>query len=238
MIKRIILIGDSIAQGYFEYVIKSIKFTEPGIILDSGDRLIVNSKFLGSWDQNGRSCLFKMQTNTKDITQLEILYLGNGTTRKALDLIKTINLSNEDFIHLNCGLHDLGRPEPLIKNMLSKKQVNITEYAENLEKIFAFIRNKEAVVLWGSTTPVEERSVFRNRGWQQRLTKDVELYNIVAKRICHERNIQINDIYAKILPEHKHLLLKDGVHFSEEGYKVLGKIVSESIVQVFEDLFK
>ena len=155
-----------------------------------------------------------------------------------IDLIKTINLSNEDFIHLNCGLHDLGRPEPLIKNMLSKKQVNITEYAENLEKIFAFIRNKEAVVLWGSTTPVEEISVFRNRGWQQRLTKDVELYNIVAKRICHERNIQINDIYAKILPEHKHLLLKDGVHFSEEGYKVLGKIVSESIVQVFEDLFK
>ena len=70
MIKRIILIGDSIAQGYFEYVIKSIKFTEPGIILDSGDRLIVNSKFLGSWDQNGRSCLFKMQTNTKDMASL------------------------------------------------------------------------------------------------------------------------------------------------------------------------
>ena len=238
MIKRIILIGDSIAQGYFEHVIKSIKFTKPVIILDSGDRVIVDSKLLGSWDQNGRSCLIKIQTKTKDINELEILYLGNGTTRKALDLIKIINLSNQDFIHLNCGLHDLGRPEPLIKNMLSEKQVNITEYAENLEKIFSFIQNREAFVLWGSTTPVEEISVFQNRGWQQRLTKDVELYNIVAKRICNEKNIQINDIYDKILPDHRHLLLKDGVHFSEEGYKVLGKIVSESIVQVFEDLFK
>ena len=135
------------------------------------------------------------------------------------------NLSNLDRLNLS-------------NNQLSGEIPESIGSMENLEKIFTFIRNKEAVVLWGSTTPVEEISVFRNRGWQQRLTKDVELYNIVAKRICHERNIQINDIYAKILPEHKHLLLKDGVHFSEEGYKVLGKIVSESIVQVFEDLFK
>ena len=54
--------------------------------------------------------------------------------------------------------------------------------------------------------------------------------NAIARRVCGEADIAINDLHAAVAGGNlAGLLTGDGVHFTEDGYRTLGGIVAERI---------
>ncbi len=130
-----------------------------------------------------------------------------------------------DIIHINCGLHDLrkeyGSDIPAI---------SLEEYEENLRTIFSRVNAEtDAKIIWVSTTPVNQQWHHETKGFD-RFEADVNKYNEVATKIATEMNIPINDLNAVVVANDRDkMLLPDGVHFTHEGYDILGKAVAEFI---------
>ncbi len=60
------------------------------------------------------------------------------------------------MIHLNCGLHDIR-----INRGSYEVQVPLAEYIENVNAIIRLARRRAPVVIWATTTPVDERFIAR-----------------------------------------------------------------------------
>jgi len=120
-------------------------------------------------------------------------------------------------IHINSGLHD-------IKLKGESKQVPLEEYAKNLIAIIAKLKATNAKIIWATTTPVPTGTNKRHAG-------DEIAYNEQAIRIMHDNGIAIDDLYSTIKHGHAQLQIAQDVHFTAEGYGVLAKAVSESILQ-------
>ena len=59
---------------------------------------------------------------------------------------------------------------------------------------------------------------------------DVEAYNVAARAVAEDIGVPINDLFAVVEREGKaRLLIQDGVHFTEEGSQLLGRVVAECI---------
>lgn len=123
-------------------------------------------------------------------------------------------------IHCNWGIHDITRMEDS-----GVCQVEIEEYARNLEALFDRLIVTGAALIWATTTPAQEE--FR------RSNADVVRYNRVAERIARARGIAINDLYALVLPRMTELQLPKNVHFTERGADVLSERVACSIRDIF-----
>ena len=130
-----------------------------------------------------------------------------------------------DVVHLNCGLHDLR-----IERGRNERAVPLPRYRANLETIFRRIRNEtDAVILWATTTPVNERW-HRERKEFDRLESDVAAYNQAAAEVANRMEIPINDLYAVVMEHGRDTILSpDGVHYGEAGYELLGRAVAETI---------
>lgn len=74
-----------------------------------------------------------------------------------------------------------------------------------------------------SITPVVEPNQ------RKRLDEDVRTYNAIAQRIMQEEGIAIDDLYAVAKGKEKDLIVKDGVHFTKDGYASLGKSVAGEV---------
>jgi lysophospholipase L1-like esterase len=123
-------------------------------------------------------------------------------------------------VHLNCGLHDIKKPFDT-----GQAQVSLDDYGANLTQIFDRIRETGATLVWATTTPVDQALHHRNKGFD-RFAADVDAYNGVAADLATARGMAINDLHAVI--EHAgpgDLLTDDGVHFTEEGSRLLGEAV-------------
>ena len=63
-----------------------------------------------------------------------------------------------------------------------------------------------------------------------RLEADVALYNRVAVDIAKAFGVRVNDLFAGIMQAGRDDYLgQDGVHFTDEGYALLGKAVAECV---------
>ena len=63
-----------------------------------------------------------------------------------------------------------------------------------------------------------------------RFTADVDAYNSVALDLATAEDVPVNDLHAVIeSADRTHLLQEDGVHFSEEGSRLLGDAVAEFV---------
>ncbi len=130
-----------------------------------------------------------------------------------------------DLVHLNCGLHDLKRPFDADGNAIPLQQ-----YELNLDTILTRIcQETDARLVFATTTPV-------NQGWHHdnkpfdRFEADVVAYNAVALRLAKSHGVTVNDLYALVEKQGPDsLLLPDGVHYSPEGYEILGLTVAEVI---------
>jgi acyl-CoA thioesterase-1 len=153
-----------------------------------------------------------------------ILANGGPTTRGVANLSKWLGNGKWDAIHFNFGLHDL-KYMPETQGL----QVSLRDYEKNLKTIVAKLRQTGAVVIWASTTPVQDDRTPPNR---KRLNKDVEAYNAIAKKIMTAEKIAINDLHAvaKGAPLAE-IQTKDGVHFTKEGSKRLAKCVAAAITE-------
>lgn len=184
----VILIGDSIRQGY------------KGVVA----RELATVARVWSPDDNCRWCQY------------------------TLDHLDEWVISRQpDLVHLNNGLHDMMLQEPD-----NQPRCTVEEYAAALERLFSRLRREtRAKLIFATTTPVmQERQ--RTSGYQRivRYDADPPRYNAAAVQLAARFHVPVNDLFAVVTEAGKDKLLgADGVHFTPEGYEVLGRAVAEAI---------
>lgn len=125
-------------------------------------------------------------------------------------------------VHINCGLHDLKKD-----GATGKAQVPIGEYADNVRQILTrLLALEDTRVIWALTTPVDEKLHHANKDFD-RFEADVEAYNAFAAAHCQELGVEIDDLFDVVERAGKEAILReDGVHFSDEGSRLLGGVVA------------
>lgn len=130
-----------------------------------------------------------------------------------------------EIIHLNCGLHDLGGAFDA-----ADPGALLSQYRANLEEIFGRILDETgARLIWAATTPVNERWQHKNWGFDQ-IQAEGLAYNTASVEIARRKDILVNDLYSVVMDAGRDTLLQeDGIHFTESGYRVLGRAVARVI---------
>ena len=151
---------------------------------------------------------------------------NGGTSANVLAHLDEWVLSQEaELVHLNCGLHDL-------KKEFGAKEtaVPLARYRANVEEIFVRLREgTQARVIWATTTPVNERRHHENKAFD-RFEADVEAYNAAALEIAESFSLRVDDLFRAVTDAGRDaLLLPDGVHFTEQGYALLGGAVADAV---------
>lgn len=155
---------------------------------------------------------------------------NGGSSQKVLEHLDrwVIDLA-PDVVHLNAGLHDLRRPFGSTTN-----QVPLEDYCRNIRTITERIRGgTSARLIWTTTTPLDEEwhnRVHEELGDFRRFAVDVNTYNEGLLDQARVLDVEINDlnaVVAKAGPEN--ILDHDGVHFTDEGYRLLGEAVADCI---------
>jgi lysophospholipase L1-like esterase len=151
---------------------------------------------------------------------------NGGTSANVLAHLDEWVLSrNPDILHLNCGLHDMKT-----EFGATTQNVPLEQYEANLRQIFNRIVAQETIqLIWAATTPV-------NEGWHHarkpfdRFEADVLAYNTVAQQVVAAYGVPVNDLYQTVMNAGRDQhLTPDGVHFSPEGYALLGQAAAEAI---------
>ena len=153
---------------------------------------------------------------------------GNGgPTQRGLQQLDTwLGKTRWDVIHFNFGLHDLkymNRAGGLVDPKVGKQQVPIDKYEKNLVRLVKKLQVTGARLIWASTTPVPKGSAGRIHG-------DAKKYNAVAAKIMKAHDIEINDLYALVVPKLKTYQRPANVHFKPAGDKAMAKQVANIIL--------
>jgi lysophospholipase L1-like esterase len=153
---------------------------------------------------------------------------NGGNSQNVLAHLDTWVLSRQpDIVHINCGLHDIKRPYGSDVHAIS-----LNDYAVYVRQILTQIQQQtRAILIWATTTPVNQAWHHERKGFD-RFEADVDAYNAVALGIAEELGIPINDLFKVVTDAGRDdYLLPDGVHFTEAGSALLGKVVANFIKQ-------
>lgn len=145
---------------------------------------------------------------------------GNGQSTLAglKEITAWLGTEPWDVVHFNFGLHDAKyQPD-------GKPKVSREDYVKNLQEILKSIKTKSKTVVWGSTTPVPEKLLPEGRRFDS-----IPERNELARKLMTENGVPITDLYAVILPVQTGAQRPNDVHFTPEGYKLLGEAVTASI---------
>jgi len=149
---------------------------------------------------------------------------NGGTSENILvHMDEWIISQSPDIVHINCGLHDIKNPFDA-----SAIDIPIDRYETNVRTILGRLKDESgAQIVWATTTPVNEQ---RHRAHKDflRFNADVSACNEAAKKLAVEFGARVNDLHSTVTeagPDK--ILLEDGVHYSEEGYALLGKTVAD-----------
>ena len=148
------------------------------------------------------------------------------TTRDVLGgLDDWVLVPKPDLFHFNCGLHEIRRFRPG-----DPQTVPLPEFRRNLEEIFRRIREStETAITWAHTTPIfhERRDRLNTYG---RLETDVEEYNAAAAEVAGRYGVRVVDLH-RLTHESgmERYMARNGLHFTPEGYVMLGQAVAQSI---------
>jgi acetyl esterase/lipase/lysophospholipase L1-like esterase len=140
-----------------------------------------------------------------------------------------------DVIHFNWGLHDLcyRSTNPATPNRKDKANgkldLTFEEYQQNLSKLVDILKATDAKLIWASTTPVPDGESGRFKG-------DEIKYNKAARKIMKEKNVMINNLYARAMRKLSEIQLPNGnVHFTPEGSEYLAQKVAASIRKALKE---
>ncbi|MCY4527573.1 MAG: GDSL-type esterase/lipase family protein [Chloroflexi bacterium] len=150
------------------------------------------------------------------------------TTRDVLaHLDKWVLRPRPDLFHFNCGLHEIRRFRPG-----DPQTVPLPEFRRNLDQIFLRIREgSETAITWAHTTPIfhERRDRINTYG---RLDSDVREYNAAASEVAAGYGVRIVDLHRRTHESGMaRYMARNGLHFTPEGYVMLGKAVAQAIRQ-------
>ncbi len=150
------------------------------------------------------------------------------TTRNVLEhLDEWVLKTKPDLIHLNCGLHEIRRYRPE-----NPQTVPLPEFRANLNEIFRRIKaNTGTTIIWAHTTPIfhERRDKLNSYG---RKETDVLGYNAAAVEVADKYDVPIVDLHRVTVENGMdRYMARNGLHFTPEGYVLLGKAVAKTIRQ-------
>ena len=136
-----------------------------------------------------------------------------------------------DLVHINAGLHDL-------KTICYEGRENVVplaHYRENVAAILRTVRERcpAAKLIWALTTPVNERKARaaheRARDFC-RYEADVAAYNQAAAEVAGELGVPVNNLFSVVVDAGQERIQQpDGVHFTPEGYALLGRAAAQAI---------
>ena len=126
-----------------------------------------------------------------------------------------------DVAHVNCGLHDLAKE---FDSGLAR--VPLEEYRGNVARILERLQAAGIRPVWATITPVDETLHHRNKGFD-RFEADVDAYNEAALEAAAAAEVAVNDLFGVVESAGRARLLRDdGVHFTDEGSRLLGETVA------------
>lgn len=130
-----------------------------------------------------------------------------------------------DVVHINTGLHDLRRAAPE-----ADCAVPLDEYRVNVARIIRRVREQSsAQIVWATTTPINERRHRQSKDFV-RLEDDVLRYNRAAMEICQQAEVPVDNLFEMVMDAGRDGLLdEDGVHFTNQGYELLGRGVANAL---------
>lgn len=132
-----------------------------------------------------------------------------------------------DIIQFNWGLHDLAYRHPDSDILGNRDKVNgkldlsFEDYQTNLDSLVQILKDRSnAKLVFVTTTFVPDYEAGRH-------AEDAPRYNDVAIKVMKKHGVPINDIFDKSIEIHKlHGRGNDDVHFTKEGYKLLGNEIT------------
>ncbi|MFW6189311.1 MAG: SGNH/GDSL hydrolase family protein [Planctomycetota bacterium] len=151
---------------------------------------------------------------------------NGGDTRNLLEhLEEWVMGAGADVVHVNAGLHDIRRPFGA-----KEPTVPLEEYRCNVDLILRRITEQAgADAAWATTTPVNQRRHHQRKSFD-RFEEDVLTYNRVALEVCQELGVPVDNLFEVVMDAGRdRLLAEDGVHFTEEGYRLLGRAVADAV---------
>lgn len=144
---------------------------------------------------------------------------NGGPTTRGLQLLDTwLGDSPWDVIHFNFGLHDI------VRVRAGQPRVSLDDYVSNLRVLIARLQPSGAHLVFATTTPAPEAETH-----PLRLDADVCAYNEAATSLMRSCGIAINDLYAFARPRLAEIQQPANVHFTDDGYRVLGGRVADII---------
>lgn len=133
-----------------------------------------------------------------------------------------------DIVHFNNGYWDMNI-EPPCEEALNP----IPEYIAGLKKIVTYIKKQKAIPIFANTVPIySDGSSNDNTGTKASITYKNEWvidYNKAAESLMKKENVQINDMYSRMLSGPKYFKCPDMLHLTESGYKECAILTAETI---------
>lgn len=211
-------------------------FAFPQIIFGKSGKELINVLIIGDSISIGYTPFVKQWLHTKANVVRPMLENGNaencsGTTKGVENIDRWIGDTEWDIIHFNFGLHDLKQVDPVTGQNSTDpnhpQQADLKQYKKNLTEIVKKLKATGAKLIFATTTPYpdETNGPLRKPGMSEK-------YNRVAIKIMNKNDIEINDLYAFMLPRMKELQLPNNVHFTPEGSNAMALKVVERINEV------
>jgi acyl-CoA thioesterase-1 len=194
---------------------------EPLSVLLLGDSISVGYTPAVQTELNGRARVVRPGENCA------------GTTKgiEHVDRWLAIEGGGWDVIHFNFGLHDLKRVQPdsgkNSNDPAHPHQASLAVYEVQLREITQRLQATGARLIFATTTPVPAGGVSPHRE-----PGDVVAYNRVAVSLMKTAGIPVNDLFRFAMEYEHDIQLERDVHFTEDGSSVLGRRVSQAILEV------
>ncbi len=112
-----------------------------------------------------------------------------------------------------------------------KLTLTVEEYSANLDSLVRVLKQiSNAQLIFVTTTYVPENE-------DGRIQEDPLRYNAAAKKIMNKYSVAVNDLYERSVAIHrKYGKGTDDVHYTEEGYAELGRLVSDFLEKKIKTL--
>jgi lysophospholipase L1-like esterase len=139
-----------------------------------------------------------------------------------------------EIIHFNFGLWDCRR----LEQGSAENAIPVELFTRNLDILLRKVRAATtARLVWATITPVvQDRYNARFTQSQDfyRENSDVERYNSAAAPVLLRHGVLINDLYAFVEENGRTLLIcEDGIHYTSQGYQMLGAQVARVLASHF-----
>ena len=135
-----------------------------------------------------------------------------------------------DVVHWNNGYWDMNIESPMAEALHP-----LDEYVHFLKRILTECRRNGAKVIFATTTPILSTGaaadntgtgadcIRYNDAW-------VQQYNAAAKALMDTEHVRVNDLYALCRNPPTYYKCADGLHLTEEGYRICAKQIVTHIL--------